>query len=89
MWLTVSGFMEMGLVSKLSLANHLAQHKLDSSAKDSGMLVISSLLLAPPTFSRLVFGAAPRASSVFPLGRQLIQVAFMVSGQGRPLQIAP
>ena len=46
MWLIVSGFMEMGLVSKLSLANHLAQHKLDSSAKDSGMLVISSLLLA-------------------------------------------
>ena len=29
MWLTVSGFMGMGLASRLSLANHLAQPVLD------------------------------------------------------------
>ena len=65
MWLAVSGFMGMGLVSGLSLANGLAKFvpglaqgpswgfsclsaKVDSSAKDPGRLVISSLLLAPP-----------------------------------------
>ena len=47
MWLKVLGFMVVGLVSKLSLANHLdsesflvAYHsvKMDSSEKDSGRL---------------------------------------------------
>ena len=59
-WLAVSGFMVMGLVSGLSLANHLAwpifgltqgpswwrahlSPKMDSSRKDSGRLVVSSL----------------------------------------------
>ena len=46
MWLAVSGFMVMGLVSGLSLANHsdsesflVAQHrsvKMDASERDSG-----------------------------------------------------
>ena len=60
LWLAVSGFMGMGLISELSLANCLAQpifgltqgpswwpvhlsDKVDSSDKDSGRLVISSL----------------------------------------------
>ena len=72
MWLTVLGFMRMDLVSRLSLASHLAwcifgltqgpsqwhahlSGKMDSSAKDSGRLVFSSLLLVPPKFSQLVF----------------------------------
>ena len=54
-WLTVLGFMQMGLVSRLSLASHLAwpmfcltqppwwhahfSVKMDSSEKDSGRLV--------------------------------------------------
>ena len=63
MWLVVSGFMVMGLVSGLSLANHLAwpkfgltqgpsgwhvhlSGKMVPSIKDSGMLVISSFLMA-------------------------------------------
>ena len=41
-WLKVSGFRAMGLVSRLSLANHsdsgslLVAHKMDASEKDSG-----------------------------------------------------
>ena len=62
MWLTVSGLMGMGLVSLSPPANRLAlvlgpswwymhlSAKMDSSAKDPGRLVVSSLLLAPPTF---------------------------------------
>lgn len=34
--------------------------KMDPSAKDSGMLILSSLLLAPPQFSQ-VTGAAPHS----------------------------
>ena len=65
MWFAISGFMGMGLASRLSLANHLAwpvldlahhppwwlellSAKMDSSAKDSGNLVVSFLPLAPP-----------------------------------------
>ena len=64
-WLTASGFMGVGLISRLPLANHLArpvfglaqglswwhEHisaKMDSAAKDPGMLEVSSLLWAPP-----------------------------------------
>ena len=69
MWLTVLGFMVMGLVSRLSVANHLAwpivwlrvipggsriylSAKMDSSEKDSGRLVISSLFWLLPNSHR-------------------------------------
>ena len=78
MWLAVSNFMGMGLISGLSLANHLAWlvlgltqgpswwpvhllAQMDSIAKDSGRLVVSSILVDLPKSSWLVFRAAPVA----------------------------
>ena len=49
----------------------------------SGRLVVSSVLLAPPQSSQLVFRAAPHSLSGPPVGRQLMQVATLVLGQGR------
>ena len=56
--------------------------KMDLSAKDSGRLVVFSLLLAPSKFSWLVFRAAPCSLSGPPVVRQLMQVAITVPGQG-------
>ena len=91
-WLAGSGFMGLGLVSGSSLANHPARlvpglarsswwhvrlsAKMDSSAKDSGKLVVSFLLLAPPKSSWSVLRAAPRSL----LG------PFFVPGQGGQFQ---
>ena len=103
MWLALSGFMGMGLASRLSLASHLSQPvlglvqgpswwclhlsaKMASSAKDSGRLVVSSLLLAPPKSSWLVFKAAPCPISGLPVVRPLMQVAIIVLGQGGQFQ---
>lgn len=50
----------------------------DSSTKDPGKLLISSLLLAPPKSSQLVF----RAASEPPVISQLMAGAIIVPGQG-------
>ena len=101
MWLTISGFMGLGLVYEWPLASFLAQPifglaqgpswwpvhlsaKMDFSAKDSGKLVVSSLLLAPPTFS--VFAVAPCSLSGAPVVRQLMLATIIVSGQGVQFQ---
>ena len=47
--------------------------KMDSSAKDPGRLVFSSLVLAPPKFSQLVFRAASCSLSGLPTVRQPVQ----------------
>ena len=60
--------------------------KMDSSAKDPGQLVVSSLLLAPPKSSQLVFRAAPRSLSEPPSMRQLMQAATVLLGQGGQFQ---
>ena len=103
MWLALSGFMGMGLASRLSLASHLSQPvlglvqgpswwclhlsaKMDSSAKDSGRLVVSSLLLAPPKSSWLVFKAAPCSLPGLPIVRQFIQAVITLLGQGGHFQ---
>ena len=94
-----SGFMGIGLVSGLSLANCLARlvlglaqcsslwpsyfsAKMDSSTKDSGRLVISSLPVAPPKSSWLFFRAALCSLLGPPAVRQLLQVVLVVLGQG-------
>ena len=94
-----TGFMGVGLVSGLSLADHLAwpalglaqgpswwhvhlSAKMDSSTKDSGRLVISSLPVAPPKSSWLFFRAALCSLSGPPAVRQLLQVVLVVLGQG-------
>lgn len=55
--------------------------KIDSSARDAGRLLISSLLSNPPN-SWLVFRAGPCSLSGLPVGRQLMRVAIVVLGQG-------
>ena len=54
--------------------------KMDSSTKDSGKLVISSLLLAHPRLS--VFRVAPDSLSGPPAVRGVRQAAVIVPGQG-------
>ena len=56
--------------------------KMDSSAKDSVMLVISSLLLVPSKFSQVVLRAAPGSLSGPPALGKFIQMAIIVPGQG-------
>ena len=60
--------------------------KTRSSTKDSGRVVVSSLLLAPPPSPRLVFGAAPWSLQGPPVVGQLMQVAIIMPGQGAPFQ---
>ena len=59
---------------------------MDPSAKDSGRLVVSSLLVVPPQISLLVFRGAPRSLSGPPVVRQLMQVALAVPGQDGQFQ---
>ena len=95
MWLSVSGFMVMGLVSGLSLGNHsesesfLVVHALfsqmDAREKDSGRWSdMWCLLLTFPELFRLVGGGLLGLCSLPgpPVIKQLMQMVTMVPGQG-------
>ena len=56
--------------------------KMEATAKDSGRLVVSFLLLAPLKFSWLVFRAARSSLSGLPVVRQLLQETIIMRGQG-------
>ena len=94
MWLTVLGFMVMGLVSGLSLANHsdsesfLVVHALFSQdgCQREGFWGLVRQVVSPFDLSRtllvggglLVLGSLPGP----PVVKQLMQIVTMVPGQG-------
>ena len=97
MWLAVSGFMVMGLVSGLSLANHsdsesfLVVHALFSQdGCQRGFWEVVGHLVSPFDLSQtlLVGGGLldPRSSSGHPVLKQLMQMVTMVPGQGGRFQ---
>ena len=98
MWLTVSGFMVMGLVSGLSLANHsdsesfLVAHALCSQdgCQWEGFWEVVGHVASPFDLSQilLVGGGllAPCSSLGPPVIKQLTQMLTMVSGQGEWFQ---
>ena len=97
-WLVVSGFMVMGLVSRLSLANHsdsesfLVVHALFSQdgCQREGFWVVVGQVVSPLTFSRtlLVGGGllVPCSLPGPPVVKQLMQMVTMVPGQGGRFQ---
>lgn len=71
----------LGLAQGLSWWYMHLSDKMDSSAKDSGRLVVSSHPLAPPKISLLVFREALCSLLGPPVVRQLMQVAILMPGQ--------
>ena len=100
MWLTVSGFMVMGLVSRWSLANHsnsesfLVAHVLLSQdgCQREGFWEVVGQVVSPFDLSRtlLVGGGllVPCSLPGPPVVKQLMKMATMVPGQGGRLQSA-
>ena len=98
MWLTVSGFMVMGLVSRWSLANHsnsesfLVAHVLLSQdgCQREGFWEVVGQVVSPFDLSRtlLVGGGllVPCSLPGLPVVKQLMQVVTVVPGQGGRLQ---
>ena len=100
MWLIVSGFMEMGLVSGLSLANHsdsesfLVVHALFSQdgCQREGFWQVVRHVVSPFDLSRtLLIGGGllvPCSLPGPPVVKQLMQMVTMVPGQGGQFQLA-
>ena len=94
MWLTVLGFMVMGLVSRLSLANHsdsesfLVVHALFSQdgCQREGFWEVVGHVVSPFDLSQtLPVGGGllvPYSLSGSPVIKQLMQMVTMVPGQG-------
>ena len=94
MWLAVSGFMVMGLVSGLSLANHsdsesfLVVHALFSQdgCQREGFWEVVGHVVSPFSLSRIlpVGGGllVPCSLAGPPVVKQLMQMVTMVPGQG-------
>ena len=94
MWLTVSGFMGMGLVSGLSIANHfdsesfLAVHALFSQdgCQREGFWEVVGNVVSPFDLSQtlLVGGGllVPCSLAGPPVVKQLMQMVTVVPGQG-------
>ena len=99
-WLTVSGFMVMGLVSRLSLANHsdsesfLVVHALFSQdgCQREGFWEVVGQVVSPFDLSRtlLVGGGLLVLCSLAgpPVVKQLVQMVTMVPGQGGAVSIS-
>ena len=98
MWLAVSGFMVMGLVSGLSLANHsdsesfLVVHALFSQdrCQREGFWEVVGHVVSPFDLSRtLQVGGGllvPCSLPGLPVIKQLMQIVTMVPGQGGGFQ---
>ena len=97
MWLVVSGFMVMGLVSGLSLANHsdsesfLVVHALFSQDEfQRGFWEVVGQVVSPFDLSRtLLVGGGLSVSYSLPgppVVKQLMQMVTMVPGQGGRFQ---
>ena len=97
MWLTVSGFMGMGLVSGLSIANHfdsesfLAVHALFSQdgCQREGFWEVVGNVVSPFDLSQTFpfgDGLVPRSFPGPPVTKQLIQMVTMVPDRGGRFQ---